>query len=198
MKKVKIACVGDSITEGWGIEDVADYYPSILQDLLGSSYEVANFGHSGATATRDFQWSGEDFCRDYTLSPKYFPSLEFEADILIFSLGMNDRINCETEVGMEKFISDYLELIDSYRHPKLKQMYLWSGITPTAPDVELVEEINGALLKVLEHSKARAIDLSSLSYSPEKFIDSIHPNSIGMREIAELTAQHFEEALKPA
>lgn len=49
-KRVKVACVGNSITYGYTLPDPAtDSYPSQLQQLLGETYEVGNFGKSGAT-----------------------------------------------------------------------------------------------------------------------------------------------------
>lgn len=49
-KKIKVACVGNSITRGYGLANPDnDSYPSQLQKLLGENYNVQNFGHSGAT-----------------------------------------------------------------------------------------------------------------------------------------------------
>ena len=48
-RKVKIACIGDSITAGTGITDKANYsYPAVLGKLLGDGYEVGNFGIGGS------------------------------------------------------------------------------------------------------------------------------------------------------
>jgi len=44
-----LACVGDSITEGFGASGPPKYYPAQLQGLLGNSVQVKNFGHSGTT-----------------------------------------------------------------------------------------------------------------------------------------------------
>ena len=53
VRKIKVACIGDSITYGAAIEDRVNYsYPSQLQVLLGENYEVGNFGRSGATLLR--------------------------------------------------------------------------------------------------------------------------------------------------
>ena len=47
---VKIACVGNSITYGYTIENrERDSYPAQLQRMLGEGYTVGNFGKSGAT-----------------------------------------------------------------------------------------------------------------------------------------------------
>src|SRR6478609_560461 len=46
----KIACVGDSITEGSGLSSPStESYPARLQKLLGTNYNVRNFGVSGRT-----------------------------------------------------------------------------------------------------------------------------------------------------
>jgi lysophospholipase L1-like esterase len=49
--KIKVACVGDSITQGVGTI-LAKSYPKQLGIFLGSEFEVGNFGISGATMLR--------------------------------------------------------------------------------------------------------------------------------------------------
>ena len=44
-----IACAGDSITQGG--HGRGEDYPQLLESILGSGYEVHNFGKSGTTAT---------------------------------------------------------------------------------------------------------------------------------------------------
>ena len=49
-QRIKVACVGNSITYGTGLSDRATQsYPVQLQKLLGERYEVENFGKPGAT-----------------------------------------------------------------------------------------------------------------------------------------------------
>ena len=44
-QRIKVACVGNSITYGTGLADRATQsYPVQLQKLLGEHYEVENFG----------------------------------------------------------------------------------------------------------------------------------------------------------
>ena len=48
--KIKVACVGNSVTYGYTIPDrEINSYPAQLARMLGENYEVANFGKSGAT-----------------------------------------------------------------------------------------------------------------------------------------------------
>lgn len=47
---IRVACVGNSITFGAGIENRdRDSYPSVLGQMLGKEYEVRNFGFSART-----------------------------------------------------------------------------------------------------------------------------------------------------
>ena len=49
-EKIRVACVGNSITYGSGIKNRdKDSYPAQLQRLLGDEYEVVNFGRGGRT-----------------------------------------------------------------------------------------------------------------------------------------------------
>ena len=65
----KVACVGDSITYGYHIDNWFFHnYPYILQVLLGSGYYVRNFGLSGSTAMRSAKMS-------YRRFPNYRKSL---------------------------------------------------------------------------------------------------------------------------
>ena len=52
--KIRVACVGDSITYGAGVpQRHTQGWPGELQQLLGTGYQVANFGHSGATMLKN-------------------------------------------------------------------------------------------------------------------------------------------------
>ena len=51
--KIKVSCVGNSITYGMRLDDREhESYPVRLQEMLGDRYEVGNFGKSGATLLR--------------------------------------------------------------------------------------------------------------------------------------------------
>ncbi|HOF92976.1 MAG TPA: hypothetical protein PLZ89_02210, partial [Bacteroidales bacterium] len=47
-KTIKVACVGNSITQGAAISNQQrDSYPGLLGQMLGAGYEVRNYGFSG-------------------------------------------------------------------------------------------------------------------------------------------------------
>ena len=62
---IRVACIGDSIT--WGFTLLNPWkqsYPVLLQEKLGDSYEVRNFGHNDASARFDAD-NPDIFRRDY-------------------------------------------------------------------------------------------------------------------------------------
>lgn len=81
---IRIACVGDSITYGAGIEERAkNSYPAQLQNLLGDRYQVENFGVSGRTLLKQ----GD---KPYWDEPAYQNALKLKPDMVIIKLGTND------------------------------------------------------------------------------------------------------------
>lgn len=90
-KKIKVVCMGDSITEGFGLgDDERVYYPSVLQELLGESYEVFNKGVSGSCATNTTLSDGRIVGYPYPRQPRYHEGLDIKGDIYIVMLGTND------------------------------------------------------------------------------------------------------------
>ena len=84
---IRVACVGNSITEGHGLKDKkTEAYPARLQELLGDRYFVQNFGLSGHTLM-----NGTD--RPYMHDGKWFrfqKALASNPDIVTIKLGTND------------------------------------------------------------------------------------------------------------
>src|SRR3989442_10639420 len=81
---VKIACIGDSITEGAGLSNPAvESYPARLQRLLGTNAVVRNYGVSGRTLLKegDFPYWKETFFKQRH---------DWHPDIVIIQLGTND------------------------------------------------------------------------------------------------------------
>ena len=83
--KRRIACVGDSLTYGWGLMGAfrKQAYPAALQEKLGSEFQVMNFGICDRTL-RD----AAD--RPYRQEKIYTASLASEPETVIIMLGTND------------------------------------------------------------------------------------------------------------
>ena len=198
--KMKVACVGDSVTYGHGVVDWSkNNYPAQLQNILGEAYHVENFGQSGATLSPD----GD---QPYTESEQYRLSLEYCPDILIFMLGTNDSKpeNWEDE---ETFIRHLDNMLDSYRevNPKVK-IYLCTPATSFFPegkgegltnfDIQplVVDDIANytrayALAHLLEIETL--VDVHYLTSGHREWFeaDNVHPDKNGARAIAEFIAK---------
>ncbi|MEN9814927.1 MAG: hypothetical protein RLZZ412_909, partial [Verrucomicrobiota bacterium] len=103
----KVACVGDSITQGAGTKGKGMAYPDQLQALLGDKYKVGNFGVSGRTLLKK-----GDF--PYTKEKRYQDALQFAPNIVIIMLGTNDTKpqNWKHEADFE---ADYKDLVKSFQ-----------------------------------------------------------------------------------
>ena len=137
---VKVACIGDSITYGYGLADRAkDSYPAQLQKMLDGKfpgkYEVRNFGNSGRGIYLDSMRGHEK--RGFRWMPEHKAALAWKPDIVISNLGINDNGEYIKEyTGGRKrgqFIDDYLALLEDYRraNPKVK-IYIWTKLSPLA------------------------------------------------------------------
>src|SRR6185369_3472103 len=100
----RVACVGDSITFGFGIADREhNSYPAKLAKLLGPGVEVRNFGVNGATALKHGTrpYSAQQACRD---------ALAFKPQFAVIMLGTNDTNKKSWPDHHDEFADDYLAL----------------------------------------------------------------------------------------
>ncbi|WP_373496940.1 GDSL-type esterase/lipase family protein [Aquiflexum sp.] len=109
-EKIKVACVGDSITYGARLDDRdKDSYPAQLQLLLGEKYSVQNFGVGSLTLIR------KGIPTVWNELPKIKGA---NPDIIIISLGTNDTCgfgSCGDRKCWEyrdEYENDYRDLID--------------------------------------------------------------------------------------
>ena len=121
-EKVRVACIGDSITYGLGLANrEKDSYPAQLQKMLDEwfpgEYEVRNFGNSGRGIYLDSMRGSEK--RGFRYMPEHKAALAWKPDIVISNLGINDNGEYIKEyTGGRKrgqFINDYLALLGDYR-----------------------------------------------------------------------------------
>ncbi|MFZ4763482.1 MAG: GDSL-type esterase/lipase family protein, partial [Roseimicrobium sp.] len=92
--KIKVACVGDSITAGARLKDPLKAYPAQLGALLGEKYEVKNFGNSGSTML-------DEGNKPYKKQKSFADAIAFVPDIVVIKLGTNDSkpLNWEKKEG---------------------------------------------------------------------------------------------------
>ena len=186
-RKIRVACVGNSVTYGYGLKDPATQsYPTQLQALLGSGYEVGNFGHSGATLLSKGH-------RPYIKEPEYQQALDFKADLVVIHLGLNDTDPRNWPDYGDEFLPDYRALINSFRevNPKAK---IWACLmTPIfhrhlrfqSGTRDWHAAIQTSIQQVATGDDIGLIDLNTPLYNhPELFPDALHPNVEGAGIIA--------------
>lgn len=189
--QIRVACVGNSITYGHGIEDREhDTYPAQLQVLLGSDYDVRNFGVSGTTAQRqgDFPWVSTD---------EYRKAKEFLPQIVVIKLGTNDT-KPQNWTGSERFINDLESLAREFAALP-SQPRLVIALPAKAFEVrwDIRDEIirEGELKQIsrmAKRNKWRLVDLyRPTSRIADCFPDGIHPNAQG----AGVIASHVSKAV---
>ncbi len=185
--QVRVACVGNSITYGYGTACPAtDSYPAQLQVLLGEQYEVGNFGLSGATLLRRGH-------RPYVETEQFKQALAFKGDIVVIHLGVNDTDPRDWPNYRDDFIPDYMALIDSFRVARPDCRICIALLSPLGVHHHRFEsgtrdwqgEIQEAIRQVAHNTGVELIDFHTLLYAyPHLMEDSIHPVKEGLGMIA--------------
>ena len=182
---IRVACIGNSITDGHGIEMASQYgYPALLQKALGSDYWVKNFGVSGRTMLNkgDVPYMNEQAWRD---------AQAFQPDIAIIKLGTNDTKPQNWKYSAE-FKQDLEQMIKALGKAKI---FLCTPI-PAFKDSWNINDsiiVNGVIpiqKKVAKKNGLHLIDLHTLMLNDEELIqpDGIHPNEKGVAKMAEIIA----------
>ncbi len=186
-QKIKVACVGNSVTYGHGIENrEKNSYPAQLQRMLGNEYEVANFGKSGATLLRKGH-------RPYNEQEECKAALDFAADRVVIHLGLNDTDPRDWPNYRDDFTKDYLTLIDAFRQANPKCEIWICRLTPISHrhtrfksgtrDWYWQIQQNIEDIAVLAHTGL--IDLHTELYDrPDLLPDALHPTAEGAGIIA--------------
>ena len=175
-----IACVGDSITYGYGVAKGWDY-PSQLQRMIATKgVDVYNFGVNGATLLRN----GD---RPYVNQPAYKKALGTSSvSEVIIMLGANDTKSWNWGPHHNDFEADYRWLIGQFQAGS-PQPRIWlcrpcwvSGTNKfgiTEAGIELEIPIIDAIAQDLH---LKEIDLHAvLEGHPEYYKDTVHPTADG-------------------
>jgi len=186
-QKIRVACVGNSVTYGAGLSDrERTAYPVQLQALLGDGYEVRNFGHSGATLLR----RGHN---PYDRLPEFRAALDFKADLVVIHLGLNDTDPRNWPNYADDFLADYRALVDSFRTANPKARIWVCRMTPIghrhrrfqSGTLEWHTQIQARIPLVAETNGTGLIDLyEPLHCRPDLFPDALHPNAEGAAVLA--------------
>jgi acyl-CoA thioesterase I len=178
---VRVACVGDSITQGSGTK--GNPYPKQLQELLGDKWQVSNFGVSGRTLLRKGDYP-------YWNEKAYQNALASEPDVVIIKLGTNDTKPQNMKHEAE-FLGDYRDLVKSFQELKSKpRVYLCRPVPVIGKGSfniteENLQKLMSQMDALAKEMKLDVIDMyAALNGKPELIPDRVHPNAIGAHEMA--------------
>lgn len=209
---IKVACVGNSITDGHGIDFApANGYPAQLQKLLGENYWVKNFGVSSRTMLNKGDWP-------YMNERAWKDALAFKPDIVIIKLGTNDSKPGNWQYGAD-FKQDLQQMITTLRPDLVKpakkkgkkskktvinherpKIFLCTPIKAFKPswnisDSVIVNNIIPIQEEVAKEYGLQVIDLHTLfDTDPETMLDDgIHPNVKGAQKMAGIIANAIKQ-----
>lgn len=186
---VRVACIGNSITEGMGIPLSSVYgYPARLQQLLGPRFYVRNFGVSSRTMLN----LGD---RPYMRELAWRDARDFRPDVVIVKLGTNDSKEENWRYGTH-FEADLQAMVDTLKslpsHPRIVLATPIPAFKPTwtINDSVLVHAITPAVRRVAKRRGCLFLDLHRLSGLTEgdMQVDGIHPTAAGADKIAQVVA----------
>ena len=191
MAVMHIACVGDSITAGFGLSNPSvDSYPARLQLLLGTGgFLVSNYGSSGTTLLTN----GDD---PYIQSGQWAASTNSHPDVVVIMLGANDSKPNGNSSKLSSFSSDYQWMIGVYgnivlssgTHPRIilctPPPVFGTGAYSIDPLV-VSNTISPDVRTVAASNNLQLIDMQTLlAGHPEWTQDNVHPNQQGTAVMA--------------
>lgn len=182
--KIRVACVGNSITYGFGIEHRDSLsYPAQLQRMMGDKYVVGNFGVSGRTLLK----KGD---HPYWKEKAFQEVQDWDPDVIVIMLGTNDTKPWNWKYGNE-FGSDYKDLLEIFKklpaHPEI-----WAAL-PVPVFRHNKYDIRDSVIKVeipiikkvARKEKVHIINLNkALKPYGNDFFDGVHPDKDGAYQLA--------------
>ena len=196
--KIRIACVGDSITYGFLTAGQPwNSYPAQLGRLLGETYQVGNFGFTDRTALKEAD-------KPYTKESLFEQSIAFAPDIVVLMLGTNDTKPDNWDAAA--YERDLADMVQCYKAlPSAPKVYLLAP-PPLFPLGEKVwglredvlkEEVVPAVVRVAEAEDVTCINMHDVFEDrSDLFADGCHPTAKGAKLFAQTVgSQILRDAL---
>jgi lysophospholipase L1-like esterase len=182
---IRVACVGDSITQG---AMSTNPYPAQLSALLGPGWDVKNFGVSGRTLLKkgDFPYWNEQ---------AYTDARAFAPNVVVIMLGTNDT-KPQNWKYFDEFVADFKNLVESFTnlpsHPKVflcRPCPVFGAGNYGINEPNLDQEIP-VIDQVAHYEDAAVIDIhAALAGQPRLEPDNVHPNADGDAIMAKVIAK---------
>jgi acetyl esterase/lipase len=202
---LKIACVGNSITQGdWLANPATQGYVALLQKMLGNNYRVMNYGLSGRTMLTTAQ-------QPYSKEGKFRDLFTDKPDIITIMLGTNES-RPSVWTTRAAYEADYATFIDSLEtisistpglpaHPLILPVLCTPATdnnTYTISGTIIADQILPSIRSVAAAKGDSVID----AYTPflplmNLVWDGVHPDTNGNKVLADIFYENIQNlALK--
>ncbi|MBF0431050.1 MAG: alpha/beta hydrolase fold domain-containing protein [Fibrobacteria bacterium] len=181
--QIKIACVGNSITEGYGTKEK---YVDLLNQKLGRGYQVGNYGVSGRTLLKKGDhpyWNEQKFREIFSLKP----------DIITIMLGTNDSKPQNWGSYSSEFSGDLQAMVDTFSTIESNPQIILV-LPPHAGEGAyhiygsiIHDSIVPIILSVAERNDLDVIDMNTPTLDKLNLMpDQVHPAEEGNRLMADV------------
>lgn len=182
--QTRVACVGNSITAGYGTSDWGSKaWPAQFAKMMGSGYDVRNFGVSGTTMLKNGS-------SPYWNTQQFIDAKNFNPQILIIGLGTNDAWWGNWNDHKYEFYNNYVAMINEFRQGgRNPEIYVCfpPPIRDNSQNWNLQYEVIPYIQTVRDNMGTRYIDFfSQLQQSTSLFPDGLHPDDHGAYVMAQL------------
>ena len=185
-----IACIGDSITYGYGVDNPAkEAWPALLDNKLGDGWKVVNFGVSGTTLL-------DEGAFPYRSTGNVERAKELDPSIAFIMLGSNDSV--DPLWSIESYRAQLSALVDELESASSHDVQIVLMAPPctfyrlnNAARDESIYQVLGEVIRpavkdVAEEKGVLYIDLYEFTENhPEWFPDKLHPNEEGNAAFAD-------------
>lgn len=194
--QIRVACVGNSITYGYGIKNRDSLsYPARLQQMMGDKFIVHNYGVSGRTLLK----KGD---KPYWNESAFQAARDWQPNLVIIMLGTNDTKAQNWQYASE-FESDYRDLLEAFKNLPSKPE-IWAALP--VPVFQTRYGIRDSVLKlelpmIKKVARREGVHLLNLykAMKPygQDFFDGVHPDQTGAYFLARAVLEGLRSSYHP-
>ena len=179
-KNVNIACIGNGVTYGIGIENrEKNNFPQQLQYLLGVNYKVINLGVVNTPVL-------SNGVNGYNKTAAFKKSQTINPDIIFAELGLDEIKSSDTAFisnftnTLEGIVQSYANLSARPRVVLLLPLPIFLNDSSLLNNSVIKNKIIPKIQKIAFEKNLEVLDLFSMFIDKQDlFLDKVHPSSLG-------------------